>query len=233
MRDAIDALKKAVPVDAWRGWERIVAKVVKVGVRRFVDIFIELLRSGCDLNSLDKCVHPSSGWTFPHIRGSKDTQHPVGLGVCSLLGVPHIKVVLQEVLVESSRWYWRITCFGHDNSGLKLQCIKVWKFWYCFWTKLKRMTYLRLMWCLIDRLVFTDVGIFWRSLIDIGIVRIWHDGRCRFFCRSGSGRWFSFSGEVYPGRRIDRWFSNCRSNRRCHRSGRWWWGWSMMSRSFL
>ena len=85
------------------GDERIVAKVVHVGVRRLVDILVELLRSCCDLNSLNKRVHASSGGTFSHIRGSKDTQHPIRLGVCSLLGVPNIKVVLQEVLVEGSR----------------------------------------------------------------------------------------------------------------------------------
>ena len=77
--------------------------MVHVGVRRLVDVLVELLRSCCDLNSLNKRVHASSGGTFSYIRGSKDTQHAIRLGVGSLLGVPNREVVLQEVLVEGSR----------------------------------------------------------------------------------------------------------------------------------
>ena len=46
-------------------------KVVKIGVCSFVDVLVELLRSGCDLNSLNIRVHSSSGGTFPTFGGPK------------------------------------------------------------------------------------------------------------------------------------------------------------------
>ena len=76
------------------------AKVVHVCVVLLVDVLVELLRGRGNLDTLNEGVHSTSCRTFSNIWWSKDAQASIWFGIVDLLGVEHVEVVVQKILIE-------------------------------------------------------------------------------------------------------------------------------------